>query len=130
MTRPGAGAPGRKSHNPTPREVLAQATPPAATLTGAGQGGARTVRCTDFGGALGDHAGPGPMQVSLFNIVFPPPPRARGDTHISKPRHTTMKSNNAPTNIHVPPTHTSTHMSWLGVCVCVWGPGGGGLLCV
>ena len=27
--------------------------------------------CTDFGGASGDHGGPGPMRASLFNIVFP-----------------------------------------------------------
>ena len=72
MTRPGMDAPGRRSHNPTPPEVLTQARPPAATPAGAGQGGARTVRCTDFGGAPGDHGGPGPIWVSLFNIVLPP----------------------------------------------------------
>ena len=52
------GAPGRRSHNPTPREVLTQARPLAVTPTGAGQDGAHTVRCTDFGGALGDNGGP------------------------------------------------------------------------
>ena len=84
MAWPGMDAPRRRSHNPTPPEVVAQARPLAATPAGAGQGGARTVRCTDFGGATGDHGGPVPMRVSLFNIVLPPPPphtriRARGD---------------------------------------------------
>ena len=71
MTRLGMDAPGRRSHNPTPPEVLTQARPLAETPVGAGRGGARTVRCTDFGGALGDHGGPGPIRVSLFNIVLP-----------------------------------------------------------
>ena len=74
MTQPGMDALGRRSHNPTSPEVLTQARPPAATPAGAGQGGARTVRCTDFGGALGDHGRPGPIRVSLFNIVLPRPP--------------------------------------------------------
>ena len=63
-----------RSHNPTPPEVLAQARPPAATPMGARQGGARNVRCTDFGGASGDHGGPRPMRVSP-----PPPPH----THVT-----------------------------------------------
>ena len=62
----------RRSHNRTPPELLAQARPPTATPMGARQGGARNVRCIDFGGASGDHGGPGPMRVSLFSIVFPP----------------------------------------------------------
>ena len=56
------------------------------TPTGAGQDGAHTVRCTDFGGALGDHAGPGPMRVSLFNIVLPPPVTHTVELARGKPR--------------------------------------------
>ena len=74
MTRPGMGAQGRRSHNPTPPEILTQARPPAATPVGVKQDGLRNVPCTDFGGASGDHGGPGPMRVSLFNIVSPLPP--------------------------------------------------------
>ena len=58
------------------------------TPTGAGQDGAHIVRCTDFGGALGDHGGPGPMRVSLFNMVLP-------HTHTHTYTH--------------PPTHTPKH---------------------
>ena len=66
------GAPGRRSHTPTPPEVLTQARPPAVTPTGARQDGTHPVQCTDFCGALDDHVGPRPMRVSLFNIILPP----------------------------------------------------------
>ena len=45
-------------------------SPPLATLVSL----CLFVACdtsTYFGGALGDHGGPGPMRVSLFNIVLP-----------------------------------------------------------
>ena len=81
------GAPGRRSHNPTPPEVLTQARPPAVTRTGAAQDGAHTVHYTDFGGALGDHGGPGPMRVSLFNIVLP---HTQTHRHTRNPHTPTM----------------------------------------
>ena len=111
--RPGMGAQGRRSHNPTPPEVLAQARPPAATPVGARQDGARNVRFTDFGGASGDHGGPGPMRVSLFNIVFPLLTHSHTHTHtrthtFTRETRTTHSHANTQTQTH---TYAHTHTS-------------------
>ena len=92
------GAQGRRSHNPIPPEVPAQARPPATTPLGARQNGTRNVRCTDFGGASVDHGGLDPCGSPSLILFFPSPTYTHTHTH---------------THTHTTHTRTNTHRPYV-----------------